>query len=234
MASKLIDTTSLYNIIADTMPTEGRDFVIDAQTRGNETLLKITPLTAVGRSFVPLLLEKLAKPMRDKGMAVDVGGKEAQEVATVNSIRAQAEREGTAAMEAKLDAANKDAAAKAAALKEASGTANERAAHTALIKTQTEARRLAGVISRLPETRKEIDAAALEMARADEANGASWAMDHDAALTTLFDRQAAANAMRYREEASRRMAEWEYDAADLKRAAASVVKPYAVCNKKEV
>ena len=226
----MLNTTKLYEVIADTMPMEGRDFTLDqVQQEGQPTRLVIKPLTAAGRGFVPTLMERLAKPMAEQGVTVVSDGVPEREVATIASIRAAVEREGAATVSAKLKAVGLEMHQKRAVADElvrkrmaAGGIAAARSPEEIkALKAADNARmaleRLQHIADSLPQVRKEVDAAALVRA---EAEGEAWAVDVNAPLTSLFERERVTRAIQDKELMIRQLAAMRYDEATLKRKAA--------------
>ena len=238
-----IDTTTLYAIIADTMPTEGRDFTIDVSTDANgKPWLAVQALTEVGRGFVPTLLERLRQPMQNRGVLIadkrTDAGAGSQEQITINLIRAQVEKEAAATVQAKLEATRKtlhDTEAEAEAAKQARikqygadalRTEDEVKTADAVKRVKHDLWRLEQIAERIPAVRARIDEAALNLAREDENSGQSWAVDMDAPLTTLFDKQDALTAFRRKEDLVQRMAMLDFDTSTLHLQAMSVTKRF--------
>ena len=231
MATSKIDATALYTIIANTMPTEGRDFTISLAEGADGTQLTIRPLTAVGRGFVPALIENLRQPMKDQGIMLNVVDKANQELVTVNTLRARVEEEAAAKIRAKLDAVREDLRAKEAAAaaatqdriekhsRNAPPTAAENTANGAARQAKLALRRLEAIANLIPAVREDIYKVARNQAISDEQNGKSWAVDMDAPLTTLFDKQDALNTFRQREDLLQRLAALEHE-RDMMRAKA--------------
>lgn len=239
MAAPIVNTTKLYNIIADTMPTEGRDFTIDVvSTEGKKPSLSIKALTAVGRGFVPVLLERLAKPMAEQG--IDLAQEDAinQETLTIARIREQIEREAGAAIQAKLEAVRKDIEAKKAVLAEARKaridkygdrdirTTEESEAMKAVNETARALGRLEEIAERVPDIRKSIEAAARNLAEEDEKNGKPWSVDMDAPVQTLFERQDAIDTFRRKESMIQRLAALAFDTDQVKFQALDATKKF--------
>jgi len=241
MQQKMIDTSRLYNIIAETMPTEGRDFTVEVQqTADNKTQLSIKPLTAVGRGFVPALLEKLAEPMKQQGVIVDRGAVNGDEAMTIRKIREEAEREAAASVKARLDAMRKTIADKTSALEEARKARIEKLGDkSAMSKEELDAMRAADtsrqdlvrlekIVERIPSTRARVDEEAKKAAEEDAKKGQSWAIDMDAPVTTLFDRQDAIQAFRRKEQLVMRLAALAYDTENSNSAAVDATKRFII------
>ena len=239
-----INTGVLYGIVADTMPMEGRDYTIDAATgEDGKPRLTIKALTDIGRAFVPVLITRLTRPMGDNGVAVAGDGPVAQEVMTIRSVRAKVEAEAAAARQAKLKEADDDKQKKLAALAEirkarfagpgekAPPTSEEEQAARDANRAATLAWRLHAIDERIPKMRAEIDAAAKAAAEDDEHNGKSWAVDMDAPLTSLFDRQDVTDKFRLREGLAGKMAENAFEADELRNRAVAVAKQYILHKK---
>ena len=240
-----INTGLLYGIVADTMPMEGRDFTITAAFDENKKpRLSITPLTEIGKAFVPLLIGKLTKPMGDTGVSVAGDGPTPQEVVTIRSIRRRAEEEAAAARQAKIKAAEANRQAKYNASQEA------RKARVAKLGEQSQASqeelqamresnkaaaavwRLQAADSKIKAIREEVDALALAAAEADAKNGKSWAVDMDAPLTSLFDRQDVADKFAAKEALIGQMAAYAVEQDDIRNRAVAAAKQYIIPLKK--
>ena len=240
-----IDTRLLYGIVADMMPMEGRDFVIDtAFDENRKPRLTIKPLTDIGKMFVPLLANRLAKPMGDSGVSVATDGPVAQEVMTVRSIRDKVEAEAAAARQAKIREAEADRQAKANAAQEARKariartgenspvSEEELAANRAAQQAVLASWRLKAVDGKIKGIRAAIDEAARQAAEQDAQAGKSWAVDMDAPLTSLFDRQDARLKLANKERIIAQMAARDVEQDDLRNQAVAIAKQYIIPLKK--
>ena len=238
----MIDTTQLYTVIADTMPTEGRDFTISvSQQEGQKPQLSIKALTPVGHGFVPVLLERLAQQGID--VTTDTGVN--QETLTIRMIRERAEREAAEALKARMESVLKDLEAKRAALNELSALrVAQHGEHSKKTdeelkaqKTVDEAQRHLWRLTRLEETigptRARLDAAAHNIAVEDAKNGKSWAVDMDAPLMTLFERQDAIRAFTNKEEYVRRLAALDIDTNMIRAQALEATKRFIMDKSEE-
>ena len=203
-AAPKINATMLYEIVADAMPMEGRDFSLDiAQGPDGGTKLSVKPLTDVGKMFAPILVSRLAKPMSASGVSVVGDGPASQEVLTVRSIRTKVEAEAEAARRSRIREAAADAKAKyeasQAARKARIAKAGEKspvsqeelAASQALEKANARVDQLKRIDAAVSQLRVKVDAAAKAAAEKDAKTGRSWAVDMDAPLKTPFDRNDA-------------------------------------------
>ena len=233
----MLNTTKLYETIADAMPMEGRDFTLDqVQQDGQPPKLVVRALTAVGLGFVPVLMERLAKPMAEDGVTLAGDGVPEREMETIAAIQSRAEQEGSAKVAAKLAELDKAYQYKQnvatnmrhARMSEKGADApmsdEERAAHREASEARKAKLRLQRIADRIPEMRKELDAAAKAKAATDDTLAP---VDRNAPLLTLFDRQTVAETMKYREETLHRLAAMYSDADALKEEAASRIMKYA-------
>ena len=239
-----IDARAVYGVVADTMPMEGRDFVLDtAYDENKKPKLMVRPLSDIGRAFAPILTANLAKAMAGAGVSVSENGAAAQEVVTVNLIRKKAEQEALAAHEARIASAEADfkakKAAQEAAYKARVAKSGERAPFgeeemTAMRAAEQAARglrRMRQITKKLQAARADVDSEALKEAQEDAKNGRDWSVDADAPLTSLFDRQDAENKFKRREELVLQMAAHAADYDELRYAAASYTKQYVLPKK---
>lgn len=242
MANKpTVNTGVLYSIVADTMPMEGRDFTINTSLDENgKTKLVIAPLTDIGKAFAPILANRLAKPLGGDGVSVSVNGETPQEVLTVASIRKKVEAEAAAARQARIkqaeadrkakfdaaDAARKDRITKSGEKAQASQAELEasRAAQQAALT----AWRLSAMDKKIPEVRNAVDAAARQAAEKDAKEGRSWAVDMDAPLTSLFDRQDVTSKFTQKERLVAQIASHAAEEDDLRAQAVAIAKQYII------
>lgn len=239
-----VNTGLLYGVIADTMPMEGRDFAIETSLdENNKTKLSITPLTDIGKAFVPLLLAKLGRPMADSGVTVAGAGQTPPEVMTIRTIRRKVEEEADAARQAKLKEAESEKQAKIAAVHAAQEAAKDRAAKNggkaALTREEMaigqEAQKAAqqewmlkNISEKVPGIRKAIDDLAKKAAEEDEKKGKSWTVDMDAPLTSLFDRQDVTAKFTQREQLISQMAANAVEQDRLRTQAVETAKQYII------
>lgn len=242
----MIDTTQLYAIIADTMPTEGRDFTISVnQPEGQKPQLSIKALTPVGRGFVPALIERLAGPLTQQGIEMTSGEPVNPELLTVRMIRERTEHEATEALKAKIEAVRQDLETKRAALNELASaritqhgeqstkTEEERKAQQTVNETQRVLWKLTRLEEILGPTRSKLDAAAHNIAVQDAKDGKSWAIDMDAPLLTLFERQDAIQAFKDKEIYVRRLAALDIDMDVVRHQALEVTKRFIMDKSEE-
>lgn len=241
-----INTGLLYGIVADTMPMEGRDFTIDTTLdESKKPRLSIVPLTDIGRAFVPLLVSRLTKPMSDNGVSILAGsGPIAQEVVTITSIRQKVEEEAAAARKAKLKEAEADRKAKVEAAEAARKariakqgdkspvSQEELTASRAAQQAALQAWRLKASDDKIKAIRESVDAAARQAAEQDAKNGKSWAVDMDAPLTSLFDKQDVTSKMMLKERLIAQIAAHAVEQDDLRNQAVATAKQYIIPLKK--
>jgi len=239
-----INTGLLYGIVADVMPMEGRDFTITtAFDENKKPRLSITPLTEIGKAFVPLLVARLTKPMGDNGVSVATDGPATQEAMTITSIRRKVEEDAAAARQARLREAEADRKAKLAAIdaarnariaksgEKAPPSQEEVAANRAAQQAATAIWRLKAVGDKIKSIRESVDAAAKQAAEQDAKIGKSWAVDMDAPLTSLFDRQDAIAKFTEKENLIGQMAMHAVEQDYLGGRAAGIAKQYIIPKK---
>ena len=240
-----INTGLLYGIVADVMPMEGRDFTIStAFDENKKPRLSVMPLTDIGKAFVPLLVARLAKPMGDNGVTVAAAGPVAQEVVTITSIRRRVEEEAATARQAKLKEAETNRKAKFDAVEAArkariaksgeksSMSQEEIAANRAAQQAAIATWRLKAADAKINGIRESVDAAARQAAEQDAKNGKSWAVDMDAPLTSLFDRQDVTSKMTLKERLIAQIAAHAVEQDDLHSQAVTAAKQYIIPLKK--
>jgi len=238
MATPQLDTQMMYTIIADAMPTEGRDFTIDiVQGDGKQPTIVLKPLTAVGRGFVPALLEQLSEKMKDKNVSFSSDGVAEREVDTINTIRAAIEKDAMAALHARLEDARRQHKAKmdeiakedkergkrvftAEEAKKRSSDVNEAQRFSA------QQRQIQYMIDHVQEAREKVDAESKRVAETESKDGKDWSVDMDAPLTTLFDRQDVTDKLKRKETITQQMTAYMYMVEDLMRSAANTGKQY--------
>ena len=113
-----IDTAAVYGRVANLLPQEGRDFKLDAEFgEEGKTKIVITPLTDIGRAWVPFLAKDLASGLMGSD-GVSVSGVQANdgEALTIRSVRAAAEAEAAEALKSRIEAAVHDTKERAEAL----------------------------------------------------------------------------------------------------------------------
>lgn len=238
MAIPTIDTQKLYTIIADTMPTEGRDFTIDVGYNGNnQPQLTVKPLTAVGRGFVPVLLERLASQMKGQNITIATDGVAVQELITVNVIRERVAQDSMAKLQTALrdtkEQYRKSTDEMAKMDKVRSGktlTAEERKKRGEVMRHMqqlTERRKqLEFMIARIPEIKEQVNGDARAAAEADAKNGKNWATDLNAPLTSLFDRQDVTEKLQRQESLIQQIAAYTFMTESARNNAIAVGKQY--------
>ena len=240
----MIDTTQLYGIIAQTMPTEGRDFTITVtQEPDQKPKVAIAALTNVGRGFVPALISRLSDPLQKNGVSLTDSTGRPDELTTINKLREQAELESAATVKAKIESARKEAEKRDTELAEArkariakSGeqakmSQEERKAISAMNYARNNLARLEKIVERIPKTRKQLEDSARAVAENEEKQGNAWAVDMDAPITTLFDKQDAIQAFRLKEEAVQRLAALSYDTEATMKQAIDATKRFIINRK---
>lgn len=240
MAQQQIDTTKLYGIIADMMPTEGRDFTIDVKYEdGQKPQLIIKPLTAVGRGFVPALLERLSKPMEEQGVALIGSDEINQELVTINSIKAEIEKNAMARLRSSLediqrqhksaiDAMQNEDKARGDKTLSAEAAKKRKDDADAIKRLDIQRRQIEFMLAHMAEARERVDAASRAAAEADAKEGKDWATDLNAPLTVLFDRQDATLKLKQRESLIQRLSAYMFTVDDITNKAAEVGKQYVL------
>lgn len=236
-----IDTTTVYSTAADLLPLEGRDYTIDAEfTPDGKPRLLITPKTPIGRAWVPFLKERLEKPMEANGVSVgEAASAVTSETVTIKSLRAKIEAEAKAALTKRIADANARQQAKmkeAAAAREAAVKAGRDARSDAAVRKANQeaneaavaAHRLQRIASRIERIRSDVDAAATKAATDDEKDGKNWAVDMEAPLATLFERQDANDRFRQKEDLIFRIAEHAVTIDELRENAIRSAKQYII------
>ena len=236
-----VNTGLLYGVIADAMPMEGRDFAIETSLDGNnKPKLSITPLTDVGKAFVPLLLARLSKPMADAGVVLAGDGPVAQEVVTIRSLQRKIENESDFAREAKLKEAEAAQQAKMTAAKkihdervaksgnDAPPSQEERKAIQEAQDATIQAQKLKRMSKKIPEIRNAINELAKKAATSDAQHGRSWAVDMDAPLSSLFDRQDVTAKFTAKEWLIDKLAEHAVEQDNLREQAVETAKQYII------
>ena len=232
-----IDAAAVYGRVANLLPQEGRDFKLDAAFgEGGKTKVIITPLTDIGRAWVPFLAKDLASgPMGSDGVSVSGVQANDGETLTIRSVRAAAEAEAAEALRSRIEAATRDTKEKAEALdrrRRIGGDMDEISKASALLDgANSNLRFLRRVEDRVKDARAFVDASATDLAKADEKNGKVWAVDMDAPLTSLFDIQDAQNKFRRKEKLVTQIAERMVDLDNLRTTAAEVAKQYIIDKK---
>lgn len=224
-----INKSLVYTIVADTMPLEGRDFTLDTMQDSNgDTVLVVTPITAVGRGFVPVLISRLSD--KTSGFTIMEGGSSAQELLSIAVIKERIAKEAAEAREGRVRAEEKQGDVlreTLARLSKDKKDADEAAkVRTQLRNNQEALGRMKFAAGKIDELRAEVDSAALELAKKEAAAGRSWAVDVNAPLTTLFDRQDVTEKMRAVEVAISTAAMKLAEAEEFKRQAANTMRQY--------
>ena len=236
MANKpQIDARAVYGVIADTMPMEGRDFVLDtAYDENNKPRLAVRPLTDIGKAFAPIMAARLSATMKGSGVSVETADATAREIATVNTIRARVEQEAAQAHQARIADVERILQEKRKAQEDAAKArpAGERAPREeldlmrAVDRAVRDLRRAKIIVEKVPGIREEVNEAARAAARADAVEGRDWSVDMDAPLTSLFDRQDVETKFRQRETLITQIAERRVDIDELTSAAVASTKQY--------
>lgn len=235
MDRKAIDTAAVYRTVADTLPTEGRDFTLDTVTNadGSQKLV-ITPKSAIGNAWIPHLQRALDATMKGDGVKTELSGTANAEVVTVASLRAKVESEAATALAKQVEATKKDIAAKTAELGKLkqqtppAGAIDIRNAAGALKASERYAAKLARLAKRVPAVRAKIDADAKAAALADEKKGQSWALDLNAPLETKFEQEDAYEKLWQKEQDVLHIAQREIDIEALHDNAVALAKQYSV------
>jgi len=236
-----INTQLVYNTVAALLPMEGRDFTIDSGVDGeNKPTLLISPLTPIGRAWVPFLQQALTAPLQRDGVTVKEGGATAQETLTIRSVRQKMEAEADAALKAKLEEARKlvetrkteaERLRKEQVEKEGDKTNPSEAVRTAYRQTNEaamEAARLHRMSAKIAGIRQELDKAATDAANADAKQGRNWAVDLDAPLTSLFDQQDVQAKLKQREDLVTEIARQRAETDAVLLQAVQVAKQYII------
>lgn len=234
MDKKAIDVAAVYRTVADTLPTEGRDFTLDTVTNpdGSQKLV-ITPKTALGNAWVPHLQKALGASM-GADVKTELSGTTSIEVATVKSIRAKVEAEAAAALAKQVEATKNDIAKKTEELAKLrkqtppAGAIDMRNAEGGLKHAELYAAKLAKLEKRVPVVRAKVDNDAKAAAVADEKKGISWAIDLNAPLTTKFEQEDAYNKLQQKEQDVLHIAQRQIDIEELYDNAVTVAKQYSV------
>lgn len=238
MDKKAIDVAAVYRTVADTLPAEGRDFTLDTVTApdGSQKVV-LTPISPIGNSWAPHLRKALDAAIGKDGTKTELAGSVGNEVVTVASIRAKVEAEAAETLSKQVEAAKKDIAAKKAALdelrrKSPQASAIElRDANQALRAAELYSSKLAKLPAKVKAARTKVDELAKSAALADEKNGRPWAIDMNAPLTTMFDREDAAKKLRQKEQDVLHIAQREIDTDLLVDDAVAVAKQYILQKK---
>lgn len=239
METKPLNTQQMYSVIADTMPTEGRDFTIDIVTRGDKQQLVVKPLTAVGRGFVPALIEQLAAKMNNPNITFTSDGVAEREVSTINTMRSDIEREAAETLRVKLDAVKAQIKAKTEALAKEDKERGKRVltqeeskkradASNELSRLNAQQRQMRYMLDHMGAAREKVDALARAMAEADAKKGIDWSVDFDEPVTTLFDRQDITDKLKRREMLIQQLTAHMFMVDDLTRNAAGISRQYIV------
>lgn len=238
-----INMSTLYGTVADLMPQEGRDFTVDSMYGADrKPVLVVEPLTDLGRAWVPHLKSALVPALSPDGVTVAGTAVQVPESSkvTVRSLREKIEDEADAEMAAKIQKAADEAAAKYEASKKAREEFIAQNGETAELpdsvrslvrdanSASTARYKIQRVAANVKLIRGEITGAAIAAAKADEPKGKFWAIDMDAPLTSLFDRQDVQNKVRHKEQLVYRMAELKYEIDELKDSAVYNLKQYAL------
>ncbi len=228
MASNTLNVAELYKTVADVLPTEGRDFTLDevtAQTGGTTVL--ITPVSQIGRAWVPFLRDALTKTLANDGTHVEIAGHTQQEPVTLADLRQAAIAMTDQVLKLRVEATKRDVAEKRdrlVTLQNKTPPAPD-AELAAARKAVSEAVHVASKVAKLPSkvipVRKAIDAAAVQEATADEA------VDPNERLTSLFDRYDMADRLKYKEEQVVKIAQHEVDIDELRAEATDSIRPIA-------
>ena len=240
MGADRLDTGKIYAIIADTMPTEGRDFTmaVDDDNDGRPRLI-IKPLTAVGRGFVPSLIEQLKDKMKGQDVVFSADVVVEREVKTINTIRAAIERDSLAALKANLDnviaqqKARKDAMAREDAERGKRAITEDdvkkrRKDTTDVRHMADQQRQLQYMLAHLAEARERASKAAREAAERDMKTGVDWSVDLDAPIKSLFDERDATEKLKVLENTVQQMSAHMFMVDDLTHKAAEVGKQYII------
>lgn len=230
-----VNTALVYGKVAELLPTEGRDFLIDAAyDPERRAQLSITPLTPLGRAWVPFLAESLRTEMAQIGVAGISDGKPAvqTESETIRTVRARIEAEAAEKRKSRIAEAEKDLADRRAEMKAVrerqppASVEEVRKSAVAANNASLNLYNLQRTSSRVDGIRSEVDAAAETAAREDEKKGKPWAVDLDAPLTSLFDRQDISRKLREKEYLLEQIATHAVAIDDLKNQAVTVAKQY--------
>lgn len=238
MDKKAIDIAAVYRTVADTLPTEGRDFTLDTATApdGSQRVV-LTPTSAIGNSWAPHLRKALDATLGAAGAKTELAGNVGSETVTVASIRAKVEAEAAEALAAQIEANKADVKAKQAALAELKKKTPQasaielRDAMQAAKAAEIYSRKLAKLSAKVKAVRDRVDASAKAAALADEENGQPWAIDMNAPLTTMFDREDATRKFRQKEQDILHVAQREIDTDLLISDAVAVAKQYILQKK---
>ena len=107
----------------------------------------------------------------------------------------------------------------------------ERKAISAMNYARNNLARLEKIVERIPKTRKQLEDSARAVAENEEKQGNAWAVDMDAPITTLFDKQDAIQAFRLKEEAVQRLAALSYDTEATMKQAIDATKRFIINRK---
>lgn len=243
MEIPIADVQKMYTIIADTLPTEGRDYTIRTSMGADKKLLvDIKPITPLGQGFVPIVVETLNKGMNAQNVkfAQHAGVQTAQQEAeTINTIRAGVERDQTVALQTHLREAKQRHEQLMAQIAEEDKARNGRKPTVDEAtrrendmkdakKADMQRRQLEFMIAHMPEARSRIIEKAKAAAQADAKTGTDWAVDFNAPLTTLFDRKTAADTLKRTELAAQQLAAYMFMEDDISTNAAASAKKYAL------
>lgn len=237
MSSNNVNRAAIYRVIADTLPMEGRDFMLDTVVGGSgESTIRITPITDVGRAFAPVLMSKL-NTAEDVGAQAVEGGNVQQERITVAMLKKRIAEEAAEARAARVKEVERDLAAAQEAVADAVKGQKEKAEiaekRHALYRATETAALVKAASSYIDSARSDIEAAAREAAEKDAEGGTDWAIDGDAPLTTLFDRQDAAGKLNAVESTITELAMLRAKSESAKLRAAGLLKQYVTEKKGE-
>lgn len=236
MDANKINMSAVYNTVANMLPTEGRDFMINTENDANNNQrLVIKSLTPLGKDWVPHLQAQLmkngavnavtgdAKPVNQehetivqmiKRLTDEADAKRATRIA---ELRREHERKSAEIKE--LQKRVKAGEPEPAGLREEINKLNT--LHSAWVSAVR-------VSKNIPEVRSRVDAAAETAAKEDAARGVVWAVSPDEEVKTLFDKQDITRKISAKATLIEEVAKLEAAASDKFRKAVDIAKQYTI------
>lgn len=236
MDTNKINMSMVYNTVANMLPTEGRDFVINTdKDADNNQRLVIKPLTPLGKDWVPHLQAQLMK----NGAVNTVTGDAKpvnQEHETIVQMIKRLTDEADAKRATRIAELRREHERKAAAIKELQkqvkagdpepadlrGEINKlKALHSAWVSAVK-------VSKAVPDVRRRVEAAAETAAKEDASRGVMWAVSPDEEVKTLFDKQDITRKISDKATLIEEVARLEVAANDKFRKAVDIAKQYTI------